>query len=232
MPSPEYHEALWETLPAGLDPSDYDLRRRFLLDNVAAGERILDVGCGEGRFAADLAAAGVSVVGLDVAEEPLRRARARQAIRGEARGEVLGEGRGEVGGEARAGALDLRLVEPDREWPLPDASFDAVWAGEVIEHVADTGLLLSEARRVLVPGGRLLLSTPNHGRLVLSWLALSRRAFDRHFDPLADHLRFYTRPGLSGLLERFGFREVSVRAAAGPPGARRLLLCRAVRERW
>jgi 2-polyprenyl-3-methyl-5-hydroxy-6-metoxy-1,4-benzoquinol methylase len=210
MPSHEYHEALWETVPPGLDPPDYELRRRFLLDNVAAGERVLDVGCGEGRFAEDLATVGASVVGLDVAEEPLRRARYR----------------------ARDEALDLRLVEPDRAWSLADASFDVVWAGEVIEHVADTGLLLSEARRVLVPGGRLLLSTPNHSRLARLWLASSSRAFERHFDPLADHLRFYTRSSLSRLVGRFGFRDVSVRAAAGPPGARRLLLARAVRERW
>ncbi len=210
MPSRAYYEALWEAVPLGLDPSDYEPRRRFLLGNVAAGERVLDVGCGEGRFTEDLATAGASVVGLDVAEEPLRRARAR----------------------ARADALDLRLVEPEREWSLPDASFDVVWAGEVIEHVADTGLLLSEARRVLVPGGRLLLSTPNHGRLARLWFASSGRAFERHFDPLADHLRFYTTSSLSRLVERFGFRDVSVRAAAGPPGARRLLLARAVRERW
>jgi SAM-dependent methyltransferase len=240
MPSREYYEALWEAVPLGIDPPDYDLRRRFLLDNVAAGERVLDVGCGEGRFTEDLAAAGASVVGVDVAEEPLRRARARQAARGGSASEAVGGEAGAVGrgvaGEAREEAgsetLDVRLIEPDREWPLVDAGFDVVWAGETIEHVADTGLFLSEARRVLVPGGRLLLSTPNHGRPVLLWLAFSRRSYDRHFDPLADHLRFYTRSSLSRLVGRFGFRDVSVRAAGGPPGARRLLLARAVRERW
>jgi ubiquinone/menaquinone biosynthesis C-methylase UbiE len=208
MPSRSYHEALWEGVPAGTQPPELALRRRFLLEQVTAGERALDVGCGEGRLASELARAGVRVVGIDVAEEPLRRAREHDP------------------------ALDLRLVDADGPWPIEDASFDAVWAGETIEHVADTAGWLSEARRVLRPGGRLLLSTPAHGRLLMLRLALSRWAFEAHFDPRGDHLRFYTRSGLSRLLEEFGFQEVSVRAAAGPPGARRLLLARAVRSRW
>ena len=208
MPSRSYHEALWEGVPAGVPPPEFALRRRFLLNNIAAGERVLDVGCGEGWFASELARAGARVVGIDVAEEPLLRACARDP------------------------RLDLRLVDGDGPWPVEDASCDAVWAGETIEHVADTAGWLSEARRVLVPGGRLLLSTPAHGRMRVLALALSRRAFEAHFDPRADHLRFYTRSGLTELLGEFGFQEVSVRAAAGPPGARRRLLARAVRSRW
>lgn len=208
MPSRSYHEALWEGVPAGLRPPELALRRQFLLEHVAAGERVLDVGCGEGWFASELVRAGASVVGIDVAEEPLRRARERDS------------------------GLDLRVVDADGPWPLRDASFDVVWAGETIEHVADTAGWLSEVRRVLGPGGRLLLSTPDHGRLRVLWLALSRRAFEVHFDPRADHLRYYTRAGLSVLLDEFGFEDVAVRAAAGPPGARRLLLARAGRSRW
>ena len=147
-------------------------------------------------------------MGIDVAEEPLRRARERDP------------------------SLDLRLIDADGPWPIDDASLDAVWAGETIEHVADTAGWLSELRRVLRPGGRLLLSTPAHGRLRMLWLALSRRAFEAHFDPRADHLRFYTRGSLTRLLGELGYQEVSVRAVAGPPGARRLLLTRAVRSRW
>ncbi len=206
MPSRAYHEALWEGVPEGLDPPDFELRRRFLLERVRAGERVLDVGCGEGAFAAALAAAGTRVVAIDVAGEPLRRAGAREAT------------------------LELRLVEADGPWGLPDESFDAVWAGETIEHVADTGAWLSEAHRVLRPGGRLLLSTPNHGRLRLLSLALSQRAFAEHFHPLADHLRFYTRGSLTELLQASGFRAVTVTRAGGPPGARRVLLADAQRE--
>ncbi len=126
----------------------------------------------------------------------------------------------------------MRRVEPDGDWPLPDASFDAVWAGETIEHVADTAAWLSEVRRVLRSGGTLLLSTPAHERLTMLGLALGVRRFEAHFDPRSDHVRFYTRRTLARLLADFGFERVEVRAAGGPPGARRVLLAAAVRSRF
>jgi hypothetical protein len=87
-------------------------------------------------------------------------------------------------------------------------------------------------RRVLASDGRLLLSTPAHDRLTRLRLGLSERAFAAHFDPLSDHLRFYTSRGLERLLLDFGFEQVRVRAVAGPAGARRLLLASAVRARF
>jgi 2-polyprenyl-3-methyl-5-hydroxy-6-metoxy-1,4-benzoquinol methylase len=208
MPSREHHEALWRGLPEGLQPPDFSLRRGFLLDNVVAGERVLDVGCGEGGFAAELLRAGAEVLGIDVAEEPLRRARALHP------------------------GLEVRLVEGEGPWELPDGGFDVVWAGELLEHLVDTAAWLSQARRVLRSGGRLLLSTPAHTRMTLVRLALSRREFAAHFDPRGDHLRFYSRETLRELLEDFRFQEIHVRCAGGPPGARRLLLARAVRSRY
>jgi 2-polyprenyl-3-methyl-5-hydroxy-6-metoxy-1,4-benzoquinol methylase len=208
MSSRSYHESLWESIPEGLEPADFARRRRFLLEHVSPGLRVLDVGCGEGRFTAALAAAGTEVVGLDVAEEPLRRARERHP------------------------ELDLRLVAETGPWPAPDASFDVVWAGEVIEHVADTAAWLSEVRRVLRSGGSLLLSTPANGRMGLLAAALSRRAFARRFDPCGEHLRFYNRATLTRLIEDFGFEGVSASGAGGLPGARGLLLVRAVRSRF
>ncbi len=207
-PSGDYHDALWKGVPEGLEPADFARRSTFLLSYVRAGERVLDVGCGEGRFAAELGKAGAEVVGIDVAAEPLRRARERYP------------------------ELDLRQISAEGAWPLQDASFDAVWAGEVIEHVADTAGWLSELRRVLRSGGVLLLSTPDHGRLRMLGWALAPRAFATHFDPRADHLRFYTRRTLSELLEDFGFQDVAVRSAGGPPGARRQLLASARRSRF
>lgn len=207
--SDDYHEALWGALPEGQEPVDFARRRDFLLSHVSAGERVLDVGCGEGRFAAELARAGAEVVGIDVAAEPLRRARERHPE-----------------------LVDLCRVPAAGAWPLPDARFDTIWAGEVIEHVADTSGWLSEVRRVLRSGGKLLLSTPDHGRLRMLRWAVGTRAFEAHFDPRADHLRFYTRGTLMELLEDFGFHDVDVRRAGGLPGARRQLLASARRSRF
>jgi SAM-dependent methyltransferase len=225
MSSRGYHERVWEAVAAGAAPDHLELRRSFLLDGrraaaaaapPAAGGapfRVLDVGCGEAQLTAAIAGAGFEVVGIDVAEEPLLRARAREP------------------------GLDLRLVDPQAPWPLADGAFDAVWAGETIEHVLDTAGWLSELRRVLRSGGTLLLSTPALGRLDLLALALSARRFGERFDARSDHIRFYSRRTLASLLEDFRFEQVSVRAGGGFPGggfpgARRVLLACAVRSRF
>jgi SAM-dependent methyltransferase len=196
----DYYEQLWQRLPDDLEVPDLDRRLAHLLGEVRAGDRVLDLGFGSGRFTAELAAAGATPIGIEVAQAALSRARGRHP------------------------ELDLRLAPIDGPLPLEDCSFDVVWATEVIEHVADTARWLSEVRRVLVPGGRLLITTPSHGRLLVTLGGI-----ERFSQPLGDHLHLYTRASLGTLLEEFGFGQVSVRAVGGAPVLRRMLLARAVR---
>ena len=196
----EYFEELWRRLPANAEPSDFELRREYLLQGVRGGERALDIGCGAGQFSAALDAAGVEVTGVEVAQAALERARARHP------------------------RIDFRLIAPDAPLPFEDNSYEVVWAGEVIEHIADTGRWLSEVRRVLTPRGRLLLSTPSHGRL-----QVAVRGVEHFSQPLGDHLHLYTRRSLARLLKEFGFCEVQVRPAGGLPLMSRLLLAKGVR---
>jgi ubiquinone/menaquinone biosynthesis C-methylase UbiE len=196
----DYYEELWERLPDDLHPPDLELRRSFARSHIAAGDRVLDLGCGAGNLVADLQRAAASVVGVDVAEAALRRARARHP------------------------EITFLRAEIDGELPLEDNAFDVVWSSEVIEHVADTARWMSEVRRVLRPGGRLLLTTPSHGRLKLAIGGL-----ERYSEPLGDHLHLYTARSLRELLAEFDFDQVEVRAAGGWPLWRRLLLARAAR---
>ena len=196
----DYYEDLWQRLPADLEPPSYELRSRFLRGEVRAGDRALDLGCGTGEFTAELAQAGAVAVGVDVADAAIERARARHP------------------------GLDFRLVPIDGPLPFEDNSFDLVWASEVIEHVADTAGWLSEVRRVLAPAGRLLMTTPSHGRLRVAIFGLERFA-----EPLGDHLHLYTKRSLRELLDEFGFSELRVRTVEGPPLLRRSLYARAVR---
>jgi SAM-dependent methyltransferase len=84
-----------------------------------------------------------------------------------------------------------------------------VWCSEVLEHIPDVAGALLEVRRVLKPGGRLLLTVPYHGRLQAAAVALTR--FDSHFDPLGQHVRFFTRTSLARTLEASGFAPVEIR---------------------
>jgi SAM-dependent methyltransferase len=196
----DYYEELWQNLPDALDPPDRPLRMQFLRAQVAAGERVLDLGCGDGWICAELVGLGAQPLGVEVAPAAVERARRHHP------------------------GLEFRLAEIGGELPSEDNAFDVVWASEVIEHVADTARWLSEVRRVLRPQGRLLLTTPNHSRL-----RLLAGGIGRYSEPLGDHLHLYVASSLRGLLEGFGFAEIEIRAVGGPPLARRMLTARAVR---
>jgi SAM-dependent methyltransferase len=139
-------------------------------------------------------------VGVEVAEAALERARARHP------------------------QLRFVRVDPDGELPFEDGEFQLAWASEVIEHVSDTARWLSEVRRVLAPGGVVLVTTPSHGRL-----RVALGGIERYSPPLGDHLHLYSRRSLAATLGEFGFGDIEVQAVGGPPLLRRILLARAVR---
>ena len=121
-----------------VDLMNEHLARYGFAESLVAGKRVLDAGCGVGYGSARLARSADHVVGLDNAREPL------------------------LTTKHEYGDSHVRLAEGDcRSLPFSDASFDVVVAFEVIEHLENWRGLLAEARRVLTPGGRLLVSTPN-----------------------------------------------------------------------
>ena len=117
-------------------PPDYALRRRFCAGGVAAGDRALDLGCGDGRLH----------------RRPRRRRRAgdrrRRRARPRWRRARAPPPRARASGSCRSTARSRSTTAPST----------LVWSSEVIEHVADTARWLSEVRRVLAPRGRLLLT--------------------------------------------------------------------------
>jgi SAM-dependent methyltransferase len=176
----EFYEAFWADAPRDPAPYAWERRRALLLNAVRPGDTVLDYGCGAGRFLRALQEAGATAIGVEIAQAAVERAR-----------------------ENVPGA-DVRLLDGDAI-PLGHGAVDLVWCSETLEHIPDVAHALVEIRRVLKPDGRLLLTVPFHNRALN--LAIALAGFERHFDPLGQHVRFFTRRSLATTLEHAGFGE-------------------------
>ncbi|WZO97431.1 class I SAM-dependent methyltransferase [Isosphaeraceae bacterium EP7] len=183
-----------------------DVRLRAVIDALGplVGRTILDLGCGKGRFAARLTEAGAFIVGLDVSPE------------------MLAEGSG------------ARTLGSARRLPFADASFDGVFAIEVLQHVHPSHLdeVLSEARRVLAPGGRLAIVDKNAAALDANrpWLpALAVKWIDvrrgRWMYPARGPLRerWFLASRMMALLSRRQFKGVEATPILSPREAGRAI---------
>ncbi len=116
----------------------YERPAMLALAGDVAGRRILDAGCGSGPLAAALLAKGAIVTGFDSSPRMVELARQR-----------LGEG------------AALQVADLGEPLPFADGAFDDVVSSLVLHYLEDWSAPLAELRRVLVPGGRLILSV-NH----------------------------------------------------------------------
>jgi SAM-dependent methyltransferase len=143
--------------------------------------RLLDVGCGDGRHLRLLRTLGWEVLGIDTDGAAAEVAR-------------------------KTFGLDVR-TSTMRE--LPEAWFDAVVLHHVFEHVLDPDETLRDIRRVLRPGGRCIIVTPNGA-------SLAQRLFGRswvHWDP-PRHLQVFVPTSLRTVLARHRFSRIDVRTTA------------------
>jgi ubiquinone/menaquinone biosynthesis C-methylase UbiE len=161
------------------------------------GERILDIGCGNARDILPLLRTGARVTGIDLSEGMIQ----------EAKHELSAAGRPDV----TVAVGDATRLEFAAE------AFDKILCSEVIEHIPDAELAVSEMHRVLKPGGCLVVSTPNRrswygfDRYVI-WMRLLRRRWDHPFD------NWRTIADLRALLERHGFRVMTSVTVCYLPG--------------
>ena len=130
----------------------------------AAGQRVVDIGCGDRPYEPVFREAGCDYIGCDL-----------------------------------DGDADV-VLQPGRPIDLPDASADGILSVQVLEHVWDLDWYLGECRRILKPGGWMLLST--HG----TWL----------YHPHPGDYRRWTRDGLQRELQTRGFDVETTVAKVGP----------------
>jgi len=129
------------------NPETYSLNAAFVpqlgsgtLEWLApeVGERILDLGCGDGQLTERIASAGASVAGIDASPNMVAAARARGIAAEEGSAESL---------------------------PFPDQSFDAVFSNAVLHWVRGQDAMMTEVRRVLRPAGRFVAEMGGHGNI-------------------------------------------------------------------
>ena len=175
----------------GITPKDYgqfeDRHRKVLeIFSKYRFERILDVGCGDGNFSVLLkeACKAEEVCGVEISEKGVESAR-------------------------KNGVKAFQLDMDEEDFPFEDSCFDAVFAGEIIEHLFDPDRFLDEVYRVLKAQGFFVLSTPNlasiHNRIALLFgyqpfpIGVSARMnIGRMYEPDSehthslDHIRVFT----------------------------------------
>jgi trans-aconitate methyltransferase len=180
------------------DPQTYAQHGRFVSDLGSGvvdllaprpGERILDLGCGDGALTEKLVAAGAEVVAVDASAEQVAAARARGLDARVARGEAL---------------------------PFT-AEFDAVFSNAALHWMRDAGAVLVSVHRALRPGGRFVAEMGGAGNVAAIRAALAEavgrrgrdgRALDRLFLPTAEEYR--------ALLEAHGFMVRTITLFARP----------------
>ncbi len=155
--------------------------RRMLLDGVTPG-RLLDVGSGDGRRFPALEELGWRVEGQEVD--------------------------GEAAAAAQRAGRTVHLGDVS-SLPLEAGAFDAVTMNHVIEHVRDPLAMLSDCRRLLRSGGRLVAVTPNAA-------SVGHWTFAAHWRGLEPprHLQVFTPQSLAAIANQAGFAHVDVRTSA------------------
>lgn len=147
--------------------------------------RMIDIGCGNGSFAAEMVNRGWDVTGVDPSESAIHFARTTYPTI------TFHEASGYDDLSARFG------------------QFPVVTSVEVIEHVYDPRAFAATLFRCVAPGGLAIITTPYHGYWKNLALAVTG-SMDKHFTALWDHghIKFWSIATLGALLQETGFRSV------------------------
>ena len=188
----------------------YERPAMLALAGDVAGRRILDAGCGSGPLFAALRDRGAIVTGFDKSAGMVELARRR------------------LGDDA-----DLQVADLGGPLPFPDGRFDDVIASLVLHYLEDWGPALAELRRVLKPGGRVLVSVEHPFAIYLmhreagreaDYFATSNRTEEYNFSGQPALLSVWDRPlhAMTGAFTAAGFRMTAISEPAPASAAREL----------
>lgn len=181
------------------DPQRYQREAGFvaelgrpLLDllDARAGERILDLGCGDGRLTQAVAAGGARVTGVDLSPD--------------------------LAAAARARGLDVQVAD-GAALPYPDASFDGVLSNAALHWMTAPEPVLGEVARVLKPGGRFVGEMGGAGNVATIVGALTNALVQRRIEMMPAYPWYFPTPAqYRAQLETAGFTVESLERFARP----------------
>lgn len=160
-------------------------RQLLRLPPWKGGGTVLDVGCGWGEYLLLMRELGWNTIGVDLAEQAVTYAR------------------GQLGLDVRQGTVESQH--------FADGTFDVVTLWDVLEHLEEPGSTLTEIRRILKPGGLLLMKVPDCSSLQARWLGSIWQPWE-----LPRHLCHFTPATVRALLEQSGFRVALLDHVSSP----------------
>lgn len=189
----DYYTSFFQTPEKYYGPQRGKIKRILKLFEKHTNDRILDIGCGDGYISSLIAEkTGARLYGIDISSSAVKKAKERGVV--------------------------ARIKDINKGLPYPRSYFNAVFCGDIIEHVFDTEKLIGEVYRVLKPEGYLIATVPNlaawYNRffLLIGWLPMwiesgSSKPLGNPFAKMAyGHIRAFTKKSIIELLRNKRFR--------------------------
>lgn len=141
--------------------------------------KILDFGCGKGAITEEIIKINprIYITGVDISSKAIN---------------VI---------KKKIKTHEFIRINNEQKLPFKSNTFDFILALDVIEHIYDTELILKELQRVLKKNGKILISVPYHG--IMKNIILSLFFFEKVFDPIGPHIRFFTSKSLKKMCKDF-----------------------------